>query len=426
VAGHDAVAPAAPPAVLRRLMGDEARRTRDRHASSIHLLTDSLLGRNAALSVVQFDQRGTAVAIYGLVAAAREIGRALFSRAPDRATIIEPDDDLAPSDTLSVQVVSAEFGTLFGTLDSMRTATATVHPGGPLEGLNVRVALGPQAIGPPLAVPLARDQLWLNGLLLMCTALVIAIAAGSSRRETLLARARSDFIAGVSHDLRMPLAQILLAGETLTLKRDRDEKDRLGLANSIVRETRRLIALVENVLLFSRAGAVEIRPTLRPHDVDELFADAIEAVQLAADDAGQTITVHPAPSVRVLGDRQLIRQALVNLIDNALKYGARGQRVVLSARRHSPSLVRLWVEDQGPGVPRPERFRVFEPYERLARDQVSERTGTGLGLSVVHHIARVSEGRVWLEDAEGGGTRAVLELRSAESPEFAVPAPADG
>ena len=74
--------------------------------------------------------------------------------------------------------------------------------------------------------------------------------------------------------------------------------------------------------------------------------------------------------------------------------------------------VRLQVEDQGPGVPPEQRVRVFEPYERLVRDQASERTGSGLGLAVVRHIASACQGKVWLEDAPGGGTRAVLELRA--------------
>ena len=75
--------------------------------------------------------------------------------------------------------------------------------------------------------------------------------------------------------------------------------------------------------------------------------------------------------------------------------------------------VRLYVENDGPGVPAELRKRVFEPYERLSRDQTSERTGSGLGLAVVEQIARALGGKVWLEDGRRGGTRAVLELREA-------------
>src|SRR5262249_57365617 len=107
--------------------------------------------------------------------------------------------------------------------------------------------------------------------------------------EVALARARADFIAGVSHELRMPLAQILLAGETLTMQREHDDVERERLATSIVREARRLVALVENVLFFSRSGAVAFTPTLEPLAVQALFVDVADAVQLAVDDACQRL-----------------------------------------------------------------------------------------------------------------------------------------
>src|SRR5262249_42643152 len=165
--------------------------------------------------------------------------------------------------------------------------------------------------------------------------------------EVALARARADFIAGVSHELRMPLAQILLAGETLTMQRERDTAERDRLATSIVRESKRLIALVENVLFFSRSGAVEFTPHLETLPVQSVFDDLVGAVQIAVDDAGQRIDVDIPPSLAIIGDRQLVRQALVNLVDNALKYGKRGSHIHLTAERRGDA-IRLYVDDQGP------------------------------------------------------------------------------
>jgi signal transduction histidine kinase len=256
---------------------------------------------------------------------------------------------------------------------------------------------------------LSQRELWHLGGLTLATIFAIALAVGSSRREVLLARTRSDFIAGVSHDLRMPLAQILIASETLTLKRERDERERLKLSSSIVREARRLMSIVDNVLLFSRSGAVALKPRLEPLAIRTLFDDVVEAVNLAVDDAGQTIEAEDR-SLAILGDRQLLRQALVNLVDNALKYGKPGQRIRLIAEEAGTAAVRLAVEDEGPGVPESEQARIFEPYERLARDQTSERTGTGLGLAVVRHIAQVCGGRVWIDAEYTKGARAVIEL----------------
>jgi signal transduction histidine kinase len=254
-------------------------------------------------------------------------------------------------------------------------------------------------------------QLLHIALLLLATIIVVALAATASRRELLLARARSDFIAAVSHDLRMPLAQILIASETLAMQRERTDGERVSLASSIVRETRRLVGLVDNVLLFSRSGALELAPALRPVGVDELLDDVVDAVRLAVDDAGQTIEVAGARGLTVTGDRRLVRQALVNLVDNALKYGKAGQVIRLGAQRHGE---RVWisVEDDGPGVPEAERTRVFEPYTRLPEDQVSERTGTGLGLAVVRRITEACGGRVWIEDGATRGARVIVELRA--------------
>jgi len=258
-----------------------------------------------------------------------------------------------------------------------------------------------------------RSQLQLLhiALLLVATIIVVTLAATASRRELLLARARSDFIAAVSHDLRMPLAQILIASETLAMQRERTDGERVSLASSIVRETRRLVGLVDNVLLFSRSGALELTPSLRPVGVDELLDDVVDGVRLAVDDAGQTIEMTGERGLTVTGDRRLVRQALVNLVDNALKYGKAGQVIRLGAQRHGER-VRISVEDDGPGVPEAERMRVFEPYTRLPEDQVSERTGTGLGLAVVRRITEACGGRVWIEDGATHGARVIVELRA--------------
>ena len=254
-------------------------------------------------------------------------------------------------------------------------------------------------------------QLLHIALLLIATIIVVTLAATASRRELLLARARSDFIAAVSHDLRMPLAQILIASETLAMQRDRTDAERVSLASSIVRETRRLVGLVDNVLLFSRSGALELTPSLRPVGVDELLDDVVDAVRLAVDDAGQTIEMVGERGLTVTADGRLVRQALVNLVDNALKYGKAGQLIRLGAERNGER-VRISVEDDGPGVPEAERTRVFEPYTRLPEDQVSERTGTGLGLAVVRRISEACGGRVWIEDGTTRGARVIVELRA--------------
>jgi signal transduction histidine kinase len=396
-------------AILAQIARGEAETVRTISTSSSRIIPDTRLGANSAVTLVQRDDRGSTIAVYGMLVNTHDALAALFGRAPQRTAI--DSAGLAQLDSLSLEVRAVGGAPLFGTLGSRR-ARGVVELGGPMRGLQLTIAISPARVAAPLLEPHSRLRLWNLAALLAATAVVLALAATASRRELLLARARSDFIAGVSHDLRMPLAQILIASETLTLGRERNDAERVSLASSIVRETRRLMALVDNVLLFSRSGAVELEPTLRAVSVSALLSETADAVRLAVEDAGQTIVLAPAPQAMVMGDRRLVRQALVNLVDNALKYGAPGQRITLGAEQDGTT-VRLSVEDEGPGVPEGARDRIFEPYARLDHDQVSERTGTGLGLAVVRQIAQACKGRVWLEPAPVRGARAVLELQAA-------------
>ena len=400
--------------VLFELARTESREPRGTSNASSRFLVDPRLGNDAIVALVQRDERGIALAVYGIVVNAGETLSRLFSHG-QHSTAID-SAGLTRVDSLSYEIRTMDSTLIYGALGAGRYR-ALVPLGGPLRGFRLTMAVAPGRIASPLLEPHSRTRLWHLGALIAATVLVIVIALTYTRREMLLARARSDFIAGVSHDLRMPLAQILIASETLSLRRERSDAERVSLTSSIVRETRRVMAVVDNVLLFSRSGAVDVKPVVRAVDTNELFDEVIDAVRLAVDDAGQTIEIAPGAPVSVQADRRLVRQALVNLVDNALKYGAAGQRIVLAAAQNG-ALVRLSVEDEGRGIPAEERERIFQPYERLADDQVSERTGTGLGLAVVRQIIDACRGRVWIESRRDRGTRVVIELRAA-----AVPAP---
>lgn len=403
-----------PRALLLRLARAELALPLQGRASVMRLLADRGLPGQVILLAVQADARGEGRAVFGLLAHARATAHAILRHDPPSADLPRSSVRVIILDTLSLALRAEDGSPVFGVLAPERTIRATVHPAGALAGLALTVALAPDQV--PYRVLVEPDQLWLLALLTACTVILVVIAAGASRRETLLARARSDFIAGISHDLRMPLAQILLAGETLALGRADSAAERGTLAESIVREARRLTGLVDNVLQFSRSGAAAPAAARGVVLVEGLLREVAESVRLSVADAGQTLDWGADAVLRVWGDRSLLRQALVNLVDNALKYGPRGQTIRLTAVPEGPDLVRLVVEDQGPGIPVAERARLFEAYARLADDQVSERTGSGLGLTVVRGIAEACGGSASLEEAEGGGTRAVIILRSATDP----------
>jgi signal transduction histidine kinase len=402
-------------AVLSQVARSETSRPSSLRRTPARFIASNALGDQAVVAFTQYDTAGNAVAVYGAVANARKTAATLFGRQTGGSVVDDALGGMVHLDSVTLRVATTDSAVLFGRLATERTMRANVRASasGPFDGLVINLALHPHQVASAVLELVPRQMLWHIGFLQLGTIVMIAIAILSTRREVALARARSDFVAGVSHDLRMPLAQILIASETLTLQRERDETQRLELAGSIVREARRLIALVENVLFFSRSGAVELRPQITSVSVGTLFDDVIESVHLAVDDARQTIDVREGASLAVLGDHRLVRQALANLVDNAVKYGLAGQHIHLGAIQHSTALVRLYVDDEGPGIPRSQRDHVFDAYERLSRDQISERTGTGLGLAVVRNIAQACGGRVWLEDAATGGTRAVIELPAA-------------
>jgi signal transduction histidine kinase len=412
VASVDSTDPQAAPAdttILGGLASTAADGPRGETTAASRLIIDPRLRDRSIVALVQRDERGQALAVYGAIIDTRAAFAALLATTGPHAH----GDPAGPIrlDSMTVQVSTPAGQVIYGTLGPGR-AKGTVFLGGALRGLELTISIAASRVASPFMARHPSAALWHLAALLAATTIVLILAFGASRRELLLARARSDFIAGVSHDLRMPLAQILIASETLSLRRERTDGERVSLASSIVRETHRLMALVDNVLLFSRSGAVELKPSLRPVAVTEVFGDVTDAVRLAVEDAGQTIEIVPGAAATVLADRRLVRQALVNLVDNALKYGTAGQRIRLGTE-HTGTRVRLIVDDEGPGIPATDRDRIFEPYTRLPNDQVSERTGTGLGLAVVRQIITACGGRVWLEDAPNRGTRAVIELAAA-------------
>ena len=251
---------------------------------------------------------------------------------------------------------------------------------------------------------LPRSALPLYGVMLIVNLLLLFTAVVQLRKERALARLRSDFISGVSHELRTPLTQIRMFAETLLLDRVRSADERRRSLTIIDQETRRLAHLVDNVLQFSRGerGTLKISPA--PHDLALLVRETVDAFTPIATARGVTIDVDAEPSI-VPFDEDAMRQVLLNLLDNAVKYGPQGQRVIVAARGRE-----LSVDDEGPGIPAPERERIFDRYRRLERERERAIAGMGIGLSVVRELVALHGGRVRVEEGSRGGARFVVTL----------------
>ena len=328
-----------------------------------------------------------------------------------------------PIDSLLTAVVSTPDGREVyrssGWSAGLRSDTASLARAA--GGLRVRVALRPDAVarlGKGL-IPSSRVPVWVG--LLLLTGLLTAIILRNLQRQHELARLRADFTASVSHELRTPLAQIMLFGETLTLGRTRSETERVRAAEVIVREARRLMQLVENTLQFSRAE----RPVVGLSPERVVLAPAVREViagfEPLAETGGVTIAADLDEHAAAIVDRSALRQMILNLLDNALKYGPREQTITVKlsgpelrvASGNTLPMIRISVDDEGPGIFGRSREDIWAPFVRGDLPDHTA-TGCGLGLAVVRELATRHSGRSWVESVPTGvGSRFVIELPSA-------------
>ena len=245
--------------------------------------------------------------------------------------------------------------------------------------------------------------------LLALTGALAAVALMQLRREHELARLRADFTSSVSHELRTPLAQILLFGETLELGRVRSDADRRLAVETIVHEARRLMHMVDNVLHFARTaeGRMQLAPT--PTELGSLTDSIVATFAPLANERGVKVVTEIREPVHALVDCGALRQIVLNLLDNAIKFGPRGQTVRLIVERVAER-ARIAVEDDGPGIPLSDRERIWSPYVRLRREHSVANEGSGIGLAVVRELADLHGGEAFVETTERGGSRFVVEV----------------
>jgi signal transduction histidine kinase len=289
-----------------------------------------------------------------------------------------------------------------------------------LGALRLSVALRPSAAETLIIGGLPRDRLPLLVGLFVVTSGLVLIAILQLRREHELARLRTDFISGVSHELRTPLAQIRMFGETLLLGRVRSASERHRSLAIIVQEAQRLTRLIENVLHFSRAerGAAVVSPTATRLDL--LLHEVADGFEPLARSKRVSIARRIQDGVTANVDTGAFRQVMLNLLDNAVKYGPVGQTITLAASCER-GRTRVSVEDEGPGVAVEHAHRIWEPFYRVG-GHAAATGGTGIGLSIVRQLVELHQGRVWMEPRESGGARFVVELPgrlgAAQAPEW--------
>jgi len=241
---------------------------------------------------------------------------------------------------------------------------------------------------------------------------VVAVIQDVTRMHR-LEEARRDMVANIGHELRTPLSAILGYLETMEQSPDLAAEDRARFLGIISRNSRRLERLVKDLSQLSRLESDAFEPRREVLDLAAAARVALEALSPRAAAKAIDLRVELPPELpRLSADRGALEAVLLNLLDNAVRAAPPGGRVRLAARGEGER-VRIWVEDNGPGVPRELRDRVFERFYRLDFGRSAEEGGTGLGLAIVKHAVLQHDGEVGVQEAEGGGAHFWFTLPAA-------------
>jgi heavy metal sensor kinase len=211
------------------------------------------------------------------------------------------------------------------------------------------------------------------------------------------------FTADASHELRTPLTAMRTVGE-VGLREPRDPAAYREVIGSMLEEADRLARLVESLLALSRADAGQVRLVLAPFDLGDLGREVGSHLSVLAEEKGQTLAVDAPTPVPLTADRQVLRLAVVNLIDNAVKHGPEMSVVRVQVAERDGSAV-LEVADAGPGIPPEHRTRLFDRFYRVDEARSRATGGAGLGLAIARWAVEAHGGRLELESEVGKGSR---------------------
>jgi heavy metal sensor kinase len=231
------------------------------------------------------------------------------------------------------------------------------------------------------------------------------------------------FTADASHELRTPLTALRSVGE-VGLRENRSPAEYREIIGSLLEEADRLSQVVDSLLTLSRADSGQVKLNTEPVNLAALCREVCEFLDVLAREKGQTLVLTGQAPVYVVADRAVLRRAVVNLVDNAIKYSPDGTTVTVGVGRRDGNSV-VDVSDQGPGIAAAHRDRIFDRFYRVDQSRTRRGGGSGLGLSIAQWAVQASGGRLTVESPEGAGATFRIVLPTAAEPTESSPPAAD-
>ena len=228
-----------------------------------------------------------------------------------------------------------------------------------------------------------------------------------------LERVRSEFLGNVSHELRTPIFSLQGFLETLLDGAVDDPTVNRDFLEKAHKHAGRLNALLNDLIEISRIESGEMKMSFRFMPLADFLREVSDEMAAAAAKKSLRLSVNTGECAddKVYGDRERLKQVMINLLDNAIKYTDNGGSITVSARREGPEAVCVEVADTGSGIPEAHLGRIFERFYRVDRDRSREVGGTGLGLAIVKHIVEAHGGVIRVESAVGKGSKFMFTLR---------------
>ncbi|MGV3149839.1 sensor histidine kinase [Rothia sp. 11273D007AR] len=236
----------------------------------------------------------------------------------------------------------------------------------------------------------------------------ILVLADDRTEITRAQTVRTDFVANISHELKTPVGAVGLMAEAIESSAD-DPESVLYFSGKLKKESRRLAALVQDVIELSRLQSTDMVLNSTLVDIEQVVAESVDRNRLTAEGKNIELLVGGKAPRPVHGDPELLGTALRNLIENAIRYSPENTKVGIGMAVKGDT-VRISVKDQGPGIPDDEQDRIFERFYRVDPARSRQTGGTGLGLSIVKHIVGQHGGEVTLWSQPGSGSTFTIAL----------------